>query len=784
VLETPPLAELLRQYRAEARLSQEELAERARVSPRTIGDIETGVSLRPRAITISLIAQALELESERRETLRVAARRREPAGNSAAALPQSVPLVGRDDEILRIRALLLESATRLVTLTGGPGVGKTALAIAAARQIAGEFGDRAFFIEFAALPDAALVPTKIALALDVRYVQNQSVTASLAAAIAESPILLVFDNFERVVAAAPMVAELLAAAPSLKVLVTSRMPLRLSTERVVKVGQLSPAFTIRLLLDRVRVSAPEFEPALHDPDLERLAGALGGVPLAIELAAPLLRTASLAELVSRLEHPLDVLDAMRDSIAWSYGLLGPDEQRLLRRLAVFDGPFTESAAHRIGGSDESGKTPFDTLRAISTLIDHGLVGVSDDGAEEIEFDLHPLVCEYAKEALDREHENDAAHLSLTDYCTDLVHATPRPEPLHDPATRARLNRESAHFDAVLGWLRMTGRISLALKLAFELWLIWYRRGENAHGHAWLCSLIAAADTSESPIDDALLADAHWAAGGLAEASGQLDEAERHAAFALPLKRAAGDRTAVASLLAGLGVRACASGEYEAARTLLEESLAIRRELGDGLNVARALTDLGSLAADEGRYEEANARLEEALSGYRTAGRRMGASLALGLLGLVALRSGAPAQAEPLAREAVRVAEEVGYGESARAAKIVLSRALADLGDFDGGATLALDVALEDDASLEQRAGIARALASIEFRRGRASLTARLLGAATTSSPAFAIPMVERADHERLLDSTARALGGRFEREFEAGRAGGLRAVLAPDQFRE
>lgn len=783
MLETLPLAELLRQYRAEARLSQEELAERARVSPRTIGDIETGVSLRPRAITISLIAQALELGSERREALHAASRRRKAAGVSGAALPQGVPLVGRDDEISRIRGLLLDSATRLVTLTGGPGVGKTALAIAVATHLAGEFGDRAFFIEFAALPDAALVPTKIALALGVRYVRDESVTASLAAAIAERPTLLVFDNFERVAAAASMVAALLAATSSLKVLVTSRVPLHLSAERVVKVGQLSPDSSVRLLLDRVRANAPESETSQDDPALELLAQALGGLPLAIELAAPLLRTASPAELIARLERPLDVLGAMRDSIAWSYGLLGADEQRLLRALAVFGGPFTESAAHHVGGN-ESGTTPFDTLRSISTLIDHSLVGVSDDGAEEIEFDLHPLVWEFAKETLDREGENEAAHLRLTDYCTDVVRAAPRPEPLHDPATRARLNRESAHFDAVLGWLKMTGRIALALKLAFELWLIWYRRGENAHGHAWLCSLIAAAETSESTIDDGLLADAHWAAGGLAEASGQLDEAERHAAFALPLKRTARDRPAVASLLAGFGVRACARGEYDATRAFLEESLAIRRELGDGLDIARALTDLGSLAADEGKYEEANLCLEEALSRYRTAGRRMGASLALGLLGLVALRSAAPAQAEPLAREAVRVAEEVGYGESARAAKMVLSRALADLGDLDAGATLALGVAAEDDASPEQRAGIARVLASIEFRRGRTHLAARLLGAAAAARSAFAIPLAERSDHERFLDSTARALGAQFEREFDAGSAAGLRTVLAPDQLRE
>ena len=337
-------------------MSQEELAERAGVSARAIGDIETGISLWPRAITISLIAEALQLDATARETLRLASSRRGLA--SSTELPEGAPLVGREAEMAAALALLRDEDVRLVTLTGGPGVGKTALAVAVARALDVEFGARTRFIDFAALADPMLVPTKISLAVGVRDVRGNSVTASVAAAIGGAPMLILMDNFERVAAAAPFVAELLAAAPQLKVLVASRARLRLRAERTLTVGPLATQAGIALLLERVRSFSPNFAlPQDEHPALATLAETLGGVPLAIELAAPLLRTSSAAELATRLERPLDVLvtqdrrlpqrqRTMRDAIAWSYALLPPDDQRLFRRLAVFGGSFIEEGVQK------------------------------------------------------------------------------------------------------------------------------------------------------------------------------------------------------------------------------------------------------------------------------------------------------------------------------------------------------------------------------------------------------------------------------------------------------
>jgi predicted ATPase/DNA-binding XRE family transcriptional regulator len=785
MLRTSPLAELARTYRAQARLSQEELAERARVSARTIGDIETGVSLWPRAITISLIAEALGLDAESRERLRAASSRRgERDGDSSAAFPEPVSLVGRTTEMAALRRLLLDPATRLVTLSGEPGVGKTALAIAMAAELAGEFPGRTRYIEFASLPDAILVPTKIALALGVRDVRGRSVTASVASAIGDRSMLVVLDNFECVAAAAPVVAELLAAAPKLKLLATSRVPLHLSMERVFKVGALSIASSIHLLSDRMGAGERDSQGAPDDSELAGLAQALGGVPLAIGLAAPLLRTASRAELVSKLKRPLHVLVAMREAIALSYGSLTANERRLFRSLAVFRGPFTQEGAHHLASGGGSDASALETLQVLATLTDRSLVGVCDDGTGDAEFELHALVGEFAAEALEREHESEAAFLRLSAYCTSVAQAPPRVEPLADGAARARCNRESAHFDVALGWLKATNRIKSALSLAIELWPIWWRRGENAHGYAWLQSLLAAVETSVEPVDAEVLADGNWAAGGLASASGQLNESERYTKLALDHKRAIGDRKAVASLIDGLGECASWKGNYAEARRYFEEALAIRRELGDGLDIARTLVDFGRHASDEGKYDEANAHLEEALVLFRAAGRRMGVSLVLEHLALVAVRSGFPERGVPLAREALHLAEEVGFTESARTARIVLSQALLGLNDLEGAERLALGVGADDDQASGSGADIARLLAAIEFRKGRTKVAARLLGAASTAPNLPVMPPADRAPYEALVASVAGALGAEFDAQRDVGQRKSPHAILAAEPFRE
>ncbi|MGB8909833.1 MAG: tetratricopeptide repeat protein [Candidatus Cybelea sp.] len=698
-------------------------------------------------------------------------------------------LVGREAELKAALSLLRDDAVRLVTLTGGPGVGKTALATAVAKELTPDYGEAMRYIDFGDLPEVALVPTKVLLAFGVRDVWGDSVTRSIAAALAGRPMLMIADNFERVATAAPFIAELLAAAPQLKVLVASRVRIRLAAEHTISVGWLSLESSIALLARRVAVWSPEFRLPQHgDGAFTALANALGGVPLAIELAAPLLRSASAQELASRLQRILDVLGSrdrgrrtrqrtMRDAINSSYILLEPNEQRLFRRLAVFGGRFTEEAARQVASDDAMAADTLQTLRALATLLDHSLLSASTSCSDEAEFEIHPLVSDFAGELLEREGERDAAYLLLTEYCLALANAQPSPEPLYEPATRHRLNRESAHFDIALSWLKNNGRLSTALSLALAAAPNWIRRGESAHGYAWISSLLG--DPQPRFLDDALLAEVHWVASSLAKAS-DMDRVDEHIAVALPLKRALGDRSAVASLLDGLGVGAYLRGEYKKGRAFCEEGLAIRRELGDGLLVARSLLDLGACAADEGEFAEATRYLEEALVLFRAAGRSTGVSAVLGNLALVALRAGSASRCELLARESIDLAERVGFVEAAKASKIVLSRALLALGDIDQAETLARSVASEESTPV-LLGDVARALSSIAFARGKPRFASRLLGAA--SNDPIALPLAEREPHDRLVGSLRASLGRDFQAEYELGAAKG-RELLAALDFRE
>ncbi|MBV9647786.1 MAG: helix-turn-helix domain-containing protein, partial [Candidatus Eremiobacteraeota bacterium] len=351
------LAQLLKSLRSEVRLSQEALAERAGVSTRTVSDIECGVALSPRAITLSLLAEALELGPEERERLRSAAR---PASTNAPVGTQLPPtaheLVGRERESEYARRLLLEEKVRLLTLVGGPGFGKTALALEIARNVESAF-DTVVLAELAALPSTELVPSKVALAAGLRSARAESVVEDLAERLSRARTLLVLDNMEHLGGASAFVGALLTATPSLTVLATSRGVLRLRGERQLAVQPLaipSPdgaaeeaarAPAVKLLLERVRATGSSL---VREDDLAsyvELARALEGVPLAIELAVPLLGVLSPKDLAAQLQRDISVLSmqrgdaptrqrTMRNAIAWSYDLMGERDQRAFRRLAV------------------------------------------------------------------------------------------------------------------------------------------------------------------------------------------------------------------------------------------------------------------------------------------------------------------------------------------------------------------------------------------------------------------------------------------------------------------
>jgi predicted ATPase/DNA-binding XRE family transcriptional regulator len=373
----PSFGQVLRQLRAAAALSQAELAERAGVSARGISDLERDLRQAPRPETARLLADALALDDDARTALLAAAHPAQfpaqspPPASLAGALPVPLTrLLGREPEIATLQAMLVRDAARLVTVTGVGGSGKTRLALEVATRLRARFTDGVVFVDLSPLSDPELVVPSIAAALGVRDVAGRPLGETLARALAPLRLLLVLDNCERVLAAAPAIASLLLTSPGVTIVATSREPLHVRGEREFPLSPLPvpnadqlPATAdlaripaVALFVERAEASQPTFTlTAENAPVVAAICRQLDGLPLAIELAAARIKVLPAANLRTRLERRLPLLtggardmparqQTLRATLDWSYHLLSPDERSLFRRLSVFAGGFTLEAA--------------------------------------------------------------------------------------------------------------------------------------------------------------------------------------------------------------------------------------------------------------------------------------------------------------------------------------------------------------------------------------------------------------------------------------------------------
>ena len=503
---------LLRQLRLAAGLTQEGLAERAGVSARGVQDLERGVRMAPRAETLRLLADALDLDAAARSTL-ITAAHPELASPGSAASPErlspppipATPLVGREPEVAAACAQLRrpggEVGTRLLTLTGPGGVGKTRLALAIAAELAADYAEGVAWVELAPVRDPDLVAAVVARAFGVRESGDQPVAETLVTFIAKRRLLLVLDNLEHVLAAAPLVAQLLAAGPQLTVLATSRTRLRLRGEQELSIPPLAVpgadetqppleglagVAAMRLFTERAQEVLPDFAlTAENAAAVAAICRRLDGLPLALELATVRIKLLPPAALLSRLERRLPLLSGgardlphrqqtMRDAIAWSHDLLTTDEQAVFRRLAVFVGGFTLEVAEDVGGRFARGgeverEAPPSVLDLVASLCDQSLLRPLSPTGSEPRLALLETIREYAGECLvasgeeeDTRHAHAACFLALAE----------RAEPeLTGPTQTAWLDRLEVEHDNLreaLGW-SVQHDPRTALRLVGALW---------------------------------------------------------------------------------------------------------------------------------------------------------------------------------------------------------------------------------------------------------------------------------------------------------------------------
>jgi predicted ATPase/transcriptional regulator with XRE-family HTH domain len=521
----------LRSMRLAAGLSQGALAERAGLSEKAVGALERGDRTSPRPATVVLLAQALGASPAERDRLLDAARaderpieRGRPTDTDAAPLAwhgllvPPTPLLGRQQDIAAVSQLVSPSgnAARLVTLIGPGGVGKTRVALAVALDLVDAFADDVWFVDLSPLRDYRLVAASVARALDVRESGGRSAHELLIDALRERQVLLVLDNFEQVLDAAPLVADLLSRCPRLSVLVTSRMPLRLRAEQRFMVEPLSvpradgshtletvaksPA--VQLFVDRAQAIVPDFELTPSSADaLGAICRRLDGVPLAIELAAARVRLLSPDALLRRLERPFPELSVgardlpsrqqtLRNTLAWSYDLLAQDEQALFRRLAVFAGGWTLEAAEAVcGGADLPSETVPDRLHQ---LIESSLVQVLDAGRDERRFGLLEIVREYAEGQLIDSGEAPTMRTRQCDwYVAWAERALPELTRQDQVTWYQRLDNELGNLRAARAWcaFRADGgeaELRLAAALGRYLWV----RAPSGEGRAWVGEALA------------------------------------------------------------------------------------------------------------------------------------------------------------------------------------------------------------------------------------------------------------------------------------------------------
>ncbi len=700
-----------------------------------------------------------------------------PAETPVAARLATLPvprrrLIDREQERAQAQALLQREDVGLVTLTGPGGVGKTRLAVQVAADLVPQFAEGVAFISLAALKDPTLVIPAVARALGVSQTGDDSLEGRLLEYLQPRQVLLVLDNAEQLVSAAPLAAQALELAPRFKLLVTSREPLRVRDEQIVPVPPLmlpDPAHVAdlehllqipaaALFVERAREARPDFALTSENAaTIVEICQRLDGLPLALELAAARLSLLTPTALLQRLERRLPLLtrgardlperqQTLRNTIAWSYDLLETGEQQIFRRLAVFVGGFTLEAVQAVCALDTASISSSEqaddgaALEQLAQLLDKSLVQSQQDTGGEPRFTLLETIREYATEQLQASGEEAAVQQRHAHYFLQLAEeAEPR---LYSPELDIwleRLEREDANLRAAFAWCKAKqDAFEIGLRLAGALSLYWYLLGSLREGRAWLEGMLAQTGSTDR---SAARGQALYGAGMLAWAEGDFEAASFRIEEALSIARESGDKRRIADRETLLGFVRASQGNTTVARSLFEESRILFKDLGDVWGEAFALFSLAGVAYRSGDLVAARAHYEESLLIFLQQGDVLYASTVLNALQGMVSSQGDEEMARSLYQQSLQLMHQARN-------RGVLGMILINNGDswlhhfedkqqakvsYREGLSL-----WQDLQRVEQGIGIVKALAGlaeVAAAQGQAERAGQLFGAAARLLPA-------------------------------------------------
>jgi predicted ATPase/class 3 adenylate cyclase len=570
-----------------------------------------------------------------------------PALRTLDSRPNNLPVLMTSfverGELVAAREAL--AGTRLLTLTGPGGTGKTRLALQLAADMLEGFIDGAFFVELESVTDPDLVPAVIGSTIGVSQAPNRTPLEALEDHLRDRRLLLVLDNFEQVVDAGPTLAHLLRDAPGLRIIVTSRVVLHVYGEHELPVPPLATSEGVRLFVDRARAVQPSF--AIGDGNLaavQEIVNRLDGLPLAIELAAARARVLPVEAIRARLDQRLALLtggsrdlparqQTLRGAIDWSYGLLEPPEQQLLERFSVFAGGAFLTEAEQVCGP--AGEVGGDILDGLSALVDKSLLRAVVAGADEPRFAMLATIREYATERLVERGVLDGvrqrhgqAYSAVVERCAPLL-TTGQGSAWHD-----RLEADHDNLRAALDWAVEGGRTEVVLGIVAGLWRFWQARGHLHEARRRVERALVMSGVEDQPAE--LLARAFGAAGGIAYWQGDFVAANGWYSKALEAAEATGDRAVIALAhynqgFAALDHEAEQDARYQAARPWFERALEIYRELGHDQGIADAEWAMSLSAAADRDLDTASDHARRALDAYQRLDNPFGAGWAAHML---------------------------------------------------------------------------------------------------------------------------------------------------------